>query len=293
MLSDDFLIKPHADVSLEAIDPTKTPGLRSKKSAEAKLTRDIEELSTLQSELFAQDTYALLVIFQAMDTAGKDGAIKHVLTGVNPQGVEVHNFRVPTPEELNHDFMWRALRVLPERGRIGIFNRSYYEEVLTVRVHSDLLAQEKLPRMTHHTSLWHDRYDDINAIERYLTRNGTRIVKFHLCISKEEQRKRLLERIDDKEKNYKISTADITERDFWNDYMSAYDAMLRHTSTEDAPWYVIPADHKWYARIAVADILVRTLKSLDLEFPSVTKEKRKEIEKAKRLLMAEKKKDEN
>jgi PPK2 family polyphosphate:nucleotide phosphotransferase len=284
MALDHFHIDTGSNFSLESIDPTATPGLRSKKGAETKLVGDIEELAKLQSMLFAQDNYSLLVIFQAMDTAGKDSAIKHVLTGVNPQGVEVHNFRVPSAEELDHDFMWRAMKVLPGRGRIGIFNRSYYEEVLTVRVHPDLLANEKLPKSARKKDIWKERFEDINAIEKYLTRNGIRIVKFHLAISKEEQRKRLIARIDEQDKNYKISTADVYERTFWKDYMSAYEEMIRNTSTEYAPWYVIPSDHKWYTRIAVADVLVNTLKSLQLEFPKMTKDKLREMEKAKRLL---------
>jgi PPK2 family polyphosphate:nucleotide phosphotransferase len=283
----DFLVKPDNNFLLNTIDPASTPGIRSKKSAEAKLASDIEELATLQSRLYAQDNYSLLVIFQAMDTAGKDSAIKHVLTGVNPQGVEVHNFRVPSAEEQNHDFMWRALKQLPERGRIGIFNRSYYEEVLTVRVHPDLLANEKLPQSARKKDIWKERFEDINAIEKYLTRNGIRIVKFHLAISKEEQRKRLLARIDEQDKNYKISTADVYERTFWKDYMTAYEEMLRNTSTDYAPWYVIPSDHKWYTRIAVADVLVNILRSLQLEFPKMTKDKVREMEKAERLLTKE------
>jgi PPK2 family polyphosphate:nucleotide phosphotransferase len=283
----DFLVKPDGNFLLANIDPASTPGIRSRKSAQEKLVSDIEELSKLQSMLYAQDQYALLVIFQAMDTAGKDSAIKHVLTGVNPQGVEVHNFRVPSAEELEHDFMWRAMKVLPGRGRIGIFNRSYYEDVLTVRVHPELLSNEKLPKSTQKKDIWKERFEDINAIEKYLTRNGVRIVKFHLAISKEEQRKRLLARIDEQDKNYKISTADVHERAFWKDYMSAYEEMLRYTSTAYAPWYVIPSDHKWYTRIAVADILVRTLQSLQLEFPKTTKEKLGEMERAERLLSKE------
>ncbi len=288
MALDHFHIEPGSDFSLDSVNAAKTPGFRSKQSAETKLVSDIEELSMLQLKLFAQDQYSLLVIFQAMDTAGKDSAIKHVLTGVNPQGVEVHNFRVPSAEELDHDFMWRAMKVLPGRGRIGIFNRSYYEEVLTVRVHPELLANEKLPKSAGKKDIWKDRYEDINAIEKYLTRNGIRIVKFHLAISKEEQRKRLLARIDEQDKNYKISTADVYERTFWKDYMSVYEEMLRHTSTAHAPWYVIPSDHKWYTRIAVADVLVSTLKSLQLEFPKMTKDKVREMQRAKQLLLKEK-----
>src|SRR5665213_537239 len=242
---DHFLVKPGSDFSLDTFDPAKTPGFRTKQSAETKLANDIEELAELQAKLFAQNIHAVLVIFQAMDTAGKDGAIKHVLTGLNPQGVEVHNFREPSAEELNHDFMWRAVKQLPERGHIGIFNRSYYEEVLIVRVHPELLANEKLPKSDRKKDLWKDRYEDINAIERYLTRNGIAVVKFHLHISKEEQRKSLLARIEEPDKNYKISAADVHERTFWKDYMSVYEEMLRTTSTEYAPWHVIPSDHKW------------------------------------------------
>ncbi len=285
-----FLIKPNSDLSLAKLDPARTPGFRSKRGAESKLAKDIEELAELQSMLFAQGRHGLLMILQAMDTAGKDGAIKHVLTGVNPQGIDVNNFRVPSAEELNHDFMWRSLGKLPERGRIGIFNRSYYEEVLVVRVHPELLANEKLPKGAVKKDMWKERYQDINAIERYLTRNGIVVVKFHLHISKEEQRQRLLARIDEKDKNYKISSADVYERTFWNDYMSAYEEMLRHTSTEYAPWYVIPSDHKWYTRVAIGDVLVQTLKSLELEYPKITKQQEREIVRAKRLLSTEREK---
>lgn len=283
-----LIVKPGSHFSLDSIDPASTPDVRSKRSAEAKLTKDIESLAELQSKLFAQGRHGVLMVLQAMDTAGKDSAIKHVLTGVNPQGIEVNNFRVPSAEELSHDFMWRAMKQLPARGRIGIFNRSYYEEVLVVRVHPELLANEKLPKGAIKKEFWNERYEDINAIERYLTHNGIAVVKFHLHISKEEQRKRLLARIDEKDKNYKIGTADVYERTFWNDYMQAYEDMLRHTSTEYAPWYVIPSDHKWYTRVAIGDILVQTLTSLDLEYPTVSKAKEKEIERAKRLLMKEK-----
>ncbi len=284
MTEDHFRVTPHSNFSLEEVETKKTPGFRSKQSAESKLAQDIQDLAELQAMLFAQGRQGVLMILQAMDTAGKDGAIKHVLTGVNPQGIDVHNFRVPSAEELNHDFMWRALRHLPERGRIGIFNRSYYEEVLVVRVHPELLGNEKLPKGAIKKDLWKERYEDINAIEKYLTNNGIVVVKFHLHISKEEQRKRLLARIDEKDKNYKISSADVYERTFWKDYMTAYEDMLRHTSTDYAPWYVIPSDHKWYTRVAIGDILVRTLKSLDLEYPKVTKQQEKEIVRAKRLL---------
>ena len=282
-----FQVPPDGKLSLESIDPASTAGFRSKKSAEDRLASDIEELSAIQAKLFAQSKYGALVIFQAMDTAGKDSAIKHVLTGVNPQGVEVHNFRVPSEEELSHDFLWRSMKVLPSRGRIGIFNRSYYEEVLVTRVHPELLAKEQLPKSSLTKDIWKNRFEDINAVEKYLTRNGIDIVKFHLRISKEEQRKRLLARIDEPDKNYKIGTADVYERTFWNDYMKAYGEMLRHTSTEIAPWYVIPSDHKWYTRTVVANILLQRLKSLEPSFPAITKENEREIAKAKRLLFKE------
>jgi PPK2 family polyphosphate:nucleotide phosphotransferase len=283
----DFQVPSDGKFSLESIDPAKTDGFRSKQNAEDKLKSDIEELSAMQAKLFAQGRFGVLVIFQAMDTAGKDGAIKHVLTGVNPQGVEVHNFRVPSEEELSHDFLWRTMKVLPSRGRIGIFNRSYYEEVLAVRVHPELLGKEQLPRTSLTKNLWKDRFEDINAVERYLIHNGIVVIKFHLRISKEEQRKRLIARIDEPDKNYKIGTADVYERTFWNDYMKAYEEMLRHTSTEYAPWFVIPSDHKWYTRIAVADILLQRLKSLEPSFPKMTKEMEREILRAKRLLLKE------
>jgi len=282
-----FQVPSDKKFSLESIDPSKTIGFRSKLSAENKLKSDIEELSSMQAKLFAQGNRGVLVIFQAMDTAGKDSAIKHVLTGVNPQGVDVRNFRVPSEEELSHDFLWRTMKELPTRGKIMIFNRSYYEEVLVTRVHPELLGKESLPKSTLTKDIWKDRYEDINAVERYLIRNGIDIVKIHLRISKEEQRKRLLARIDEPDKNYKIGTADVYERTFWNDYMKAYEEMLQHTSTEIAPWYVIPSDHKWYTRIAVANILVQRLKSLEPSFPAITKEKEKEIARAKRLLLKE------
>ncbi|HWF45227.1 MAG TPA: polyphosphate kinase 2 family protein [Candidatus Kapabacteria bacterium] len=284
----DFQVPTDGGFSLNTINPAKTDGFRSKRSADKKLAADIEELSEMQSKLFAQDSYALLVIFQGIDTAGKDGAVKHVLTGVNPQGVDIHNFRVPSAEELNHDYLWRAMKVLPERGKIGIFNRSYYEEVLAVRVHPELLQKEKLPESARTHNIWQERFEDINNFEHYLVRNGIIPVKFHLRISKEEQRKRLLERIEEKDKNYKIGTADVYERTFWDEYMKAYDEMLRHTSTKYAPWYVIPSDHKWFTRVMVADILINTLKSLELNYPTISAQQKKEIARAKRLLENEK-----
>ncbi len=273
---------------LADLNPDSTDGFKSKADAEKKLAEDIVSLAEMQAKLYAQNTYGVLVIFQAMDTAGKDGAIKHVLTGVNPQGIDVHNFRVPNAEELHHDYLWRCAKLLPERGRIGIFNRSYYEELLTVRVHPEALAKQNLPRAAMTKHIWQHRFEDINNWESYLTRNGIRIVKFYLHISKEEQKERLMERIDDEHKNYKITPQDISERGFWDDYMKAYDDMLRNTSTEAAPWYAIPSNHKWFTRTMVADVLVKTLKSLDLEYPKSTKAKLKEIAEAKQLLENEK-----
>jgi PPK2 family polyphosphate:nucleotide phosphotransferase len=260
----DLLAQPGRQVQLAQFDPGLTCGFKAKDDAGAKLRADIEKLSALQDILYAQGQYALLIIFQGMDAAGKDGAIKHVMSGVNPQGVDVHSFKTPSAEELAHDYLWRCTKALPERGRIAIFNRSYYEELGVVRVHSSLLGNERLPSSTIASDVWRDRFDDIAAFENHLTRSGTVILKFFLNLSKDEQRKRLLERIDRPEKNWKISAADIRERAFWDGYQHAYESMLTHTSIASAPWYIIPADHKWFTRVAVADILVARLKALDL-----------------------------
>jgi PPK2 family polyphosphate:nucleotide phosphotransferase len=239
----------------------------------------------LQDVLYAQDTYALLLIFQAMDAAGKDGIIKHIMSGVNPQGCQVYSFKTPSQEELDHDFLWRNMKALPERGRIGIFNRSYYEEVLIVRVHPEILDGQRLPKKEKKdTDLWKHRYEDINSVEQYLTRNGIVILKFFLNVSKKEQKKRFLERIDAPEKNWKFSFGDIKERERWNDYMDAYEDMLNATSTEWAPWYVIPADKKWFTRVAVADIVSNKLKSLNLRYPEISDTRRKELLEARKLL---------
>jgi PPK2 family polyphosphate:nucleotide phosphotransferase len=269
---------------LKSVDPGETLGLESKKRAEALLTEGIARMVDQQEKLYAQDRWAVLLVFQAMDAAGKDGVIKHVMSGVNPQGCEVHSFKAPSAEELDHDYLWRASTRLPERGRIGIFNRSYYEEVLVVRVHPPILASQRLPPALVTKDIWKHRYEDINAFERYLSRNGVAIRKFFLHLSKEEQKRRFLERLEEPEKNWKFSSADAKERELWDDYAEAYEQMIRHTSTEEAPWYVVPADHKWFTRLAVAAAVVETLESLKLAFPKVDSARKKELEAARMVL---------
>jgi len=259
-----------------------------KKEAKDLLAEGIERLSDLQERLYAQDRWALLAIFQAMDAAGKDGAIKHVMSGINPQGCEVHSFKRPSDEELDHDFLWRSFKRLPERGRIGIFNRSYYEEVLVVRVHPEALAREKLPAELVGKAIWNQRFKDIRVFERYLTRNGTRVVKFYLHLSKAEQKRRFLERLDSPPKQWKFSVADLSERRLWDKYMFAYEDMIRNTSTPEAPWYVVPADNKWFSRIVVAAAMVEALQSLDLKFPTVRGAALRDLEGARQMLRAEK-----
>jgi PPK2 family polyphosphate:nucleotide phosphotransferase len=248
----------------------------------------VKRLGELQERLYAQDRWAVLAIFQAMDAAGKDGAIKHVMSGINPQGVQVFSFKAPTSHELDHDFMWRCAVNLPERGRIGIFNRSHYEEVLVVRVHKELLARQKLPPELVTKDIWKERFQDIRAFERYLARNGTLILKFFLHVSKDEQRKRFLERIEEPGKRWKFSMGDVAERKLWDKYMDAYQDMIRHTSADHAPWYVVPADNKWFARIVVAGALVDAIERLDLHFPKVEGAALAELMKARKALMAEK-----
>lgn len=259
----------------------------NKEKAIIKLQNEINTLSELQNVLYAQNTYGILIIFQAMDAAGKDSAIRKVMSGVNPQGCQVYNFKTPSEEDLDHDYFWRYSRCLPERGRIGIFNRSYYEEVLIARVHPEVLAKQQLPILPKGEKLWQQRFAEINQFEKYLTNNGIVVLKFFLNVSKAEQKKRFLKRIDTPEKNWKFSLSDITERQFWPDYQSTYEEVFNHTSTADAPWYIIPADHKWYTHLTVAEIINKRLKGLNLKYPSVSKEHQILLQKAKVLLEAE------
>ncbi|MGH6899627.1 MAG: polyphosphate kinase 2 family protein [Geminicoccaceae bacterium] len=274
---------------LKDLDPDDTGELTSEDKPQAKeaLAHGVEVLAQLQERLYAQDRWAVLLIFQAMDAAGKDGAIKHVMSGINPQGCQVHAFKVPSSEELDHDYLWRCLRCLPERGRIGIFNRSYYEEVLVVRVHKEYLDRQKLPPSLVTRSIWEDRYEDIRNVERYLGRNGILIRKFFLHVSKKEQKQRFLERLDDPDKNWKFSIGDVAERGHWDDYQEAYEDMIRATATKDAPWYVVPADHKWFTRVVVAAAIIDALGSLDLEFPKVGHDKKEELAAARIALEQE------
>ncbi len=271
---------------LKGVKPGDTGDLTSEEKPQAKeaLAIGVETLAELQERLYAQDRWAILLIFQAMDAAGKDGTIKHVMSGVNPQGCQVFSFKAPSAEDLDHDYLWRCLRRLPERGRIGIFNRSYYEEVLVVRVHQEFLAAQKLPPSLVTKSIWKDRYEDIRNIEQYLGRNGVLIRKFFLHVSKKEQKKRFLERLDNPDKNWKFSMADAKERGFWNDYQEAYEDMIRATASKDAPWYVVPADNKWFSRIVVAAAIIDALGSLNLEFPKVDDAKKAELAAARTAL---------
>jgi PPK2 family polyphosphate:nucleotide phosphotransferase len=273
---------------LSSIDPGDMRGFESKQHARAQLIRGIEALEALQEKLYAQDRWALLLIFQAMDAAGKDGAIKHVMSGLNPQGCQVYSFKAPSAEELDHDFMWRTTCRLPERGRIGVFNRSYYEEVLVVRVHPEILASQRLPATLVTRNIWRERYEDINAFERYLARNGTIVRKFFLHVSPDEQRQRFLDRLDEPGKNWKFSLGDVRERRHWTDYMAAYEDMIRHTSTPESPWYVVPADHKWFTRLVVVAAILDALGSLRLAFPTVAPEHMKELGAARVTLANEK-----
>ncbi len=258
-----------------------------KERARRTLDENLADLARAQDLLYADDRYAVLIILQAMDAAGKDGTIKHVMSGVNPQGCQVFSFKKPSPEDLDHNFLWRYMRCLPERGRIGIFNRSYFEDVLVVRVHPELLAAQRLPGATSEKKFWKRRYQDINAFERHLVRNGTVILKFFLNVSKDEQKRRFLERLDRPDKQWKFSAADLAERAHWGRYMKAYSDCLSATSTKWAPWYVVPADHKWVARAVVADVITTTLRSLDLKYPEVTDAQRAALAAAKQRLLSE------
>jgi len=284
--SKPFRITDGEEFKLRHIDPEDTLGLKSedKPKAQEALKNGAELLAELQDKLYAQDKWSVLLIFQAMDAAGKDGAIKHVMSGINPQGCQVYSFKAPTSEDLDHDYLWRCIKCLPERGRIGIFNRSYYEETLVVRVHEEILAKQKLPNKLVTKHIWDERFQDIRNFEKYLARNGTIVRKFFLHVSKEEQKKRFLERIDNPEKNWKFSSADAKERGHWDKYMKAYEDMIRNTATMDSPWYVVPADNKWFTRLVVAAAIIDSLASLDLEYPEVGEEKLKELAEAKSLL---------
>jgi PPK2 family polyphosphate:nucleotide phosphotransferase len=271
-------------------DPADTAGLteKFKDEADALLEHSKGRLTELQDKLYAQDRWALLLIFQAMDAAGKDGTIKHVMSGVNPQGCQVHSFKAPSAEELDHDFLWRTSRALPQRGHIGIFNRSYYEEVLVVCVHPELLDAEHLPQARVGKDIWKERFEDITAFERYAARNGIVIRKFFLNLSKQEQKRRFLARLDEPEKNWKFSASDVNERGFWDKYQSAYEDMIRHTAGEHAPWFVVPADNKWFTRLVVSSVVVDALQEMKLAYPEVTPEKKRALAAARRQLMGEK-----
>jgi PPK2 family polyphosphate:nucleotide phosphotransferase len=278
-----LLVPPGKKIDLADYDPADTDGCTDKEAAKAKLTANIERLAEYQNILYAQNKYAVLIIFQAMDAAGKDSTIKHVMSGVNPQGFQVYSFQSPSPEELEHDYLWRIHKSLPERGRIGVFNRSHYEETLVVRVHPELLLAQNLPNLDL-DSIWQQRFEEINNFERHLTNNGTVIIKFFLHLSKAEQKQRFLSRIDTPSKHWKFSAADIAERQYWDDYQAAYTDVFNHTSTEAAPWYIIPADRKWYTRLAVADIICTHLEKLDLAYPKLSAEQEAKLSAARQTL---------
>jgi PPK2 family polyphosphate:nucleotide phosphotransferase len=282
-----FCVSDGKKFSLKNHDPASTKGIASKKTGEALLRRGVEWLAAEQSKLYAQDRWSLLLIFQAMDAAGKDGAIRHVMSGINPQGCQVYSFKAPSAEDLDHDFLWRTNRCLPERGRIGIFNRSYYEEVLVVRVHPEFLARQRIPPALVTKDIWRQRFTAINATEEYLAQEGVVIRKFFLHVSKEEQKQRFLQRLTDPDRNWKFSNADLHERKYWDEYMEAYEDAIRHTATKHAPWYVIPADHKWFTRVIVAGVIADALNDLKLAFPKVSTDKRKELEAVRQGLLDE------
>lgn len=289
-LSKPYRIDSGKNFRLKDFDPGSTGHFRSKQHAQKLLDEGIAEMAELQDKLYAQDRWAVLLMFQAMDAAGKDGAIKHVMSGLNPQGCQVYAFKAPSPEELNHDFLWRTSKSLPERGHIGIFNRSYYEEVLIVRVHPEILKTERVPETLLGKGLWQDRFEDICNFERYLFRNGVVVRKFFLNISKKEQKRRFLARLDTPQKNWKFSGSDIREREYWNDYMSAYDEMIAATSTKHSPWYVVPADNKWFTRLVVAAAVVDTLNGLELAYPQLDPGKYEELAVARAELEGKKSK---
>jgi PPK2 family polyphosphate:nucleotide phosphotransferase len=267
-------------------DPANTGGVRSKEQAATALQKSLEQLSDLQNKLYAQDQWALLLIFQGMDASGKDGVIKHVMAGVNPMGCQAYSFKAPSSEEQQHDYLWRTMQRIPERRRIGIFNRSYYEEVLILRVHPELLNNEKIPSDLITKKIWKERFEDMCAFETYLARNGVVVRKFFLNLSKKEQSRRFLARLDEPVKNWKFSAGDIHEREYWNDYMDAYEDMIRNTATPAAPWYVVPADNKWFTRLVVASAIIDTLEKLNLNYPKLDDSRRKELDQARKFLEA-------
>jgi PPK2 family polyphosphate:nucleotide phosphotransferase len=283
-LSSRYRIENGKHFRLKDHDPADTAVWKSAAETKEQLQKDIDRMEELQAKLYAQDQWSLLLIFQALDAAGKDGTIKHVMSGVNPEGCQVYSFKKPSDVELQHDFLWRTSCQLPERGHIGIFNRSYYEEVLVVRVHRGVLDNEKVPPMLITKDVWKERFEDIRCFERHMARNGTVIRKFFLHLSKKEQRQRFLARLDEPEKHWKFSEADVHERECWDDYQNAFEDMIRHTATKHAPWYVVPADHKWFAHLVVAAAIVETLEELDLSYPKVDAAKLKEIRSARKLL---------
>ncbi len=288
MNHDVFIVPPDSKISLKKdYDPAYKTDYHVKTDAVMKLQADIERIANYQNILYAQNTYALLIIFQAMDAAGKDSTIKHVMSGVNPQGFQVFSFKGPSAEELDHDYLWRTSKALPERGRIGIFNRSYYEEVLVVRVHPEILKKQQLPKFPQGNQIWEQRFQEINNFEKYLVDNGVIILKFFLNVSKSEQKKRFLQRIESPEKHWKFSDSDVRERAFWNDYMNAYEEVFNHTSTKWAPWYIIPADRKWFTRLVVANIICTKLEELNLKYPKVIEEHKRQLLEAKRILEQE------
>ncbi len=282
----EFTVDGKSKFHLSNIKTDSAGKMRSKQEAEKYLQKNMLKMQELQDKFYAQDRYSVLIIIQAMDTAGKDGIIKHVMTGLNPQGTDVHSFKVPSAEELNHDYLWRAHKNLPQRGQFGIFNRSYYEELLVVKVH-DLITTQKIPDELVTRDIWKQRFRQIKDFERYLYENGTVIIKIFLHISKDEQKKRLLERIEDTSKNWKFSGADIKERGFWDQYQECYQEVIRKTSTSKAPWYVVPADKKWFARLVISEVVVQTLEGLKLKFPSLGRTELKQLEESKRKLMEE------
>ena len=288
-LAKPFRISKGKDFRLKDVDPADTLDFtkeEDKPKAKEALAMGVTALAELQDKLYAQDKWAVLLVFQAMDAAGKDGAIKHVMSGTNPQGCQVYSFKSPSSDDLDHDYLWRCMKSLPNRGHIGIFNRSYYEEVLVVRVHPEFLAKQKLPPKVVGKKIWEERFEDIRNFEQYLSRNGVVVRKFFLHVSKKEQKRRFLERIDDPLKNWKFSSNDANERDFWDDYMEAYEQMIQETATKEAPWYVVPADNKWFTRVVVAGAVIETLDSLDLAYPKVDEVKLNELGAAKKKLVS-------